>query len=206
MNMDAGEILQFWFGDACAGPAETKARQGFWFGGSAAVDDAIRDRFLPLVARALRGELAAWAAAPGTALALTLLLDQFPRNAWRGTARAFAGDSLALATTRDALAAGFLDRLEPVQRVFLLLPLEHSESPADQRECVRHFTALAASVPASWQPLFDGYLAYARQHLEIIERFGRFPHRNRALGRISTAEERAWIDGGGAAFGQGGEE
>lgn len=202
MNDEANEILQFWFGDACNGPAEAKARERFWFRGSTTVDDAIRERFLPLVEAALRGDLVAWAAEPGTALALTLLLDQFPRNVWRGTARAFAGDALALATTREALAVGFLERLELVQRAFLLLPLEHSESLADQHESVRCFTALAASVPEAWRPLFDGYVEFARQHLEIVERFGRFPHRNRALGRDPTPEELAWLEGGGAVFGQ----
>jgi len=100
------------------------------------------------------------------------------------------------------VAAGFLQQLEPAQRVFLVLPYEHSESLADQHESMRLFKALQISAPDPWRPLLDGYLDYARQHLEIIQRFGRFPHRNRALGRESTSEERAWLEGGGAVFGQ----
>lgn len=202
MQANADDILAFWFLDACRGPTEAKAREAFWFRSSAAVDAAIGERYLSDMEAALRGEFAAWSAAPRTALALTLLLDQFPRNVWRGTARAFAGDSLALAVAREAVAAGFLQQLEPAQRAFLVLPYEHSESLADQHESMRLFTMLQISAPDPWRPLFDGYLDYARQHLEIIQRFGRFPHRNRALGRESTSEERAWLEGGGAVFGQ----
>jgi uncharacterized protein (DUF924 family) len=202
MQADADDILAFWFADACRGPAEASARQAFWFRGSAAVDAAIGARYLPGMEAALRGELAAWSAAPNTALALTLLLDQFPRNVWRGTARAFAGDSLALAAAREAVAAGFLQRLELAQRAFLILPFEHSESLVEQHESMRLFTLLQTSAPDPWRPLFDGYLDYARQHFEIIQQFDRFPHRNRALGREPTAKELAWLEGGGASFGQ----
>ena len=202
MQADAGDILAFWFADSCCGPTEAKAREAFWFRGSAAVDAAIGERYLPGMEAALRGELAAWSAAPRTALALTLLLDQFPRNVWRGTARAFAGDSLALTLAREAVAAGFLQRLERVQRAFLVLPFEHSESLAEQHESMRLFTMLQQSAPDPWRPPFDGYLDYARQHFGIIQRFGRFPHRNRALGREPTAEEQAWLESGGAVFGQ----
>ncbi|MGE0581415.1 MAG: DUF924 family protein [Steroidobacteraceae bacterium] len=203
MKAGADEILTFWFADANDGPAQAQARQAFWFRGSAEVDEAIRGRFMPTVEAALRGELEPWSDVPGAALALVLLLDQFPRNAWRGTARAFSGDALALATARAAVGAGFLERLELAQRAFMILPFEHSESLADQHESMRLFAALASAAPGRWRALFDGYLDYARQHCEIIERFGRFPHRNRVLGRETTPEERAWLDGGGAVFGQG---
>jgi uncharacterized protein (DUF924 family) len=203
METIAGDILAFWFADAHRGPAETQARQAFWFSGDTAVDAAIRDRYLPFMEAAQRGDLAGWSAEPNHALALVLLLDQFPRNAWRGTARAFSGDVLALATARAAVEAGFLERIELAQRAFLLLPYEHSESRADQRESLRLFSALRAGAPAPWHALFDGYLHYAREHSAIVERFGRFPHRNRVLGRESTPDERAWLEAGGASFGQG---
>ncbi len=202
METRADEILGFWFADACRGPAEAQARQEFWFAGGPAVDASIRDRFLPLMEAARRAELADWSAAPESALALVLLLDQFPRNVWRGTARAFAGDALALASARAAIAAGFLGRIELAQRAFLLLPFEHSESLADQHESLRLFSGLQSSAPAPWRALFDGYFHHARQHCEIVERFGRFPHRNRLLGRESTPDELAWLAGGGATFGQ----
>ena len=202
MREGVDDVLEFWFAGACQDLAAAQARHAFWFGGSREVDDSIRGRFLPLVEAALRDELAAWADEPCPALALVLLLDQFPRNAWRGTARAFAGDAIALATAREAVEAGFLEQLDLAQRAFMILPCEHSEALADQRESMRLFAALRAAAPEDWHALFDGYLGYARQHSEILERFGRFPHRNRLLGRESTTQERAWLAGGGAVFGQ----
>ena len=101
-----------------------------------------------------------------------------------------------------ALAKGWDKGLSAVEKLFVYLPFEHSEALADQRESMRLFAALRAAAPEDWHALFDGYLGYARQHSEIIERFGRFPHRNRLLGRESTTQERAWLAGGGAVFGQ----
>ncbi|HNR22580.1 MAG TPA: DUF924 family protein [Steroidobacteraceae bacterium] len=199
----AESILDFWFGPAARDPVAAGERAGMWFGSSAATDEAIRSRFMPTLEAATRGDLAAWQAEPRGALALVLLLDQFPRNAWRGSARAFDCDPQALATSRAAVAASHLARLSPVEQAFMILPFEHSEALADQHECVRLFCDLAQSAPEPWQALLGGYLQYARQHLEIIERFGRFPHRNRVLGRESTAAELEYLHAGGAVFGQG---
>lgn len=199
----ADSILEFWFGPAAADPAAASARAAMWFGSSAETDEAILGRYLPAIEAAARGDFASWQADARGALALIVLLDQFPRNAWRGTARAFSCDAQALSASRAAVTAGHLARLSPVEQAFAILPFEHSEALADQHECVRLFTGLEQSAPEPWRPLLAGYLQYAQQHLEIVERFGRFPHRNRVLGRESTPAERAYLESGGAAFGQG---
>ncbi|WP_341648893.1 DUF924 family protein [Thauera humireducens] len=129
-----------------------------------------------------------------------LLTDQFPRNIWRGEAAAFAFDVLALRWAKDTLRLGLDNELRAVERVFVHLPLEHSEELGDQREAVRLFDRLAASVPAPNRPSFDGYLDYARRHLAIIERFGRFPHRNAALGREAREDETAFLQQPGSSF------
>lgn len=187
------DILAFWFGlpaDADYGQARTA-----WFRKDPAFDAAIRDRFLPAVEAALAGGLADWAATPAGALALLLILDQFPRNLFRGEARAFAGDARARTLAATVIDRGWDAGLLPVQRVFVYLPFEHSESLADQDRSITLFTALAEAVPAT-----DGYLDYAYRHREVILRFGRFPHRNAALGRPSTPEESTYLAKPGSGF------
>jgi uncharacterized protein (DUF924 family) len=196
------EVLGFWFGGAPDDPAEASAREPFWFGASAEADERIRARFAPAVEAAGRGQLDAWARAPRSALALVLLLDQFPRNVWRGTPQAFAHDDRALRVARASVSRGDLGRLAPLEQAFLVLPFQHSESLADQTESVRLSSAIAREAPAAWRPILERYLDFARQHRVLIERFGRFPHRNHILGRASTAEEEAYVQGGGASFGQ----
>jgi uncharacterized protein (DUF924 family) len=193
-------ILAFWFADAPWDVAAAEARQGFWFDASAETDAQIRDRFGAAMDAAARGELDAWLEAPRSALALVILLDQFPRNVWRGTPRAFATDAQALDCARRAIAAGQLDPLTPVEQSFLLLPFEHAESLAAQRECVALFDRIVAQAPLEWVPLLEGYAGYARRHHAVIERFGRFPHRNAILGRESTPDEVAYLAGGGETF------
>lgn len=202
---DAGyeEVLAFWFAGAEGDPVAAAAREGFWFGGSADADARVRERFASTVDAAGRGELDAWRQAPHPALALVLVLDQFPRNLWRGSGRAFAHDAHALGVAREALERGFLPRLAPLEQAFLLLPLQHSERAEDQRESVRRSEDLVRAAPPEWRPLLEHYAHFARQHRDLIERFGRFPHRNRALGRTPTREEEAWLRGGGPSFGQG---
>ena len=201
---DAEAILAFWFGRGADDPAEAAARERFWFGASREADERVRERFAPVVEAAAGGELDGWLESPRAALALVVLLDQFPRNLWRGTARAFSLDAQASKAARAALERGHLQALSPVERAFLVLPLQHSESLSAQRESVRLSADIARNAPAAWRPLLEHYLGFAREHLALIERFGRFPHRNRALGRASTPEEEAHLRGGGAAFGQGG--
>lgn len=187
---EAHEVLRFWFGE---GPPF--AARPEWFRKSDPFDREIAQRFGPLIERALRGELIAWRDEAETALAQVIVLDQFTRNVFRHTAKAFAGDSLALATAQAMLAAGQDSQLAPVQRVFAYLPLEHAEDLRLQDESVRLFTSLQASLPDA-----QGWLDYALRHREVIARFGRFPHRNAALGRHSTPEETAFLSQPGSGF------
>jgi uncharacterized protein (DUF924 family) len=173
---EAIAIVEFW---REAGPA-------MWFAKDAEFDRRFRDRFLALHERAARGELAAWAESGEGAVALVLLLDQFPRNAFRGDARMYATDALARGVAARAIEAGRDRDVEPSLRGFLYLPFGHSESLSDQERSV----ALA-------QRLGGDFLKHAEGHRDIVRRFGRFPHRNAILGRETTPEERAYLDGGG---------
>lgn len=175
------EILAFW----------RQAGEDKWFSRDEAFDAAIRQRFLPAHEAAARGELWGWEDAPEGALALLILLDQFPRNLFRGSAHAFATDIPALCVADRAIARGFDTMIEGVVRQFFYLPLMHAENVSAQRRCVAAFELLGAG--------FEENLKYAQAHLDIIERFGRFPHRNPALGRVTTPEEQAFLDGGGFA-------
>lgn len=185
----ARDVLAFWFGDAPFAPRPA------WFTKDAAFDALIRERFGALVEAALRGELDAWQAEPDTALARLLLLDQFTRNAFRDTPRAFAGDAQALAGARDMVARGFDQALAPLQRGFVYLPFEHAEDLQAQEEGLRLFAALTAADPAQADSE-----EWARKHHVIIERFGRFPHRNAVLGRPSTPEETEFLKQPGSRF------
>ncbi|MBX3695357.1 MAG: DUF924 domain-containing protein [Steroidobacteraceae bacterium] len=198
----ADAVLAYWFGDAATDPVAAEARRSLWFGGSADVDATIATRFGATLEAAVRGELESWQGSPRGTLAYILVCDQFPRNVWRGTPRAFALDAQALAAARHLMASGQFVSLTPGEKAFALLPFEHSESLDDQRTCVAHFETLVREVPDAWRAQYEGYLDYARQHLALIERFGRFPHRNRVLGRESSAAELAFLEAGGATFGQ----
>jgi len=171
------EIVDFW---RDAGP---KA----WFAKSEAFDDAIRVRFEAVHLAASRGEYADWAETAEGALALVLLLDQFPRNLYRDSGHAFATDGLALSIAKAAVAAGHDQATAMPLRLFFYLPFEHSEDPADQVRSVSLITAAGE----------DDYTRFAELHRDIIVRFGRFPHRNAALGRTSTAGELAFLKDGG---------
>ena len=158
-----------------------------WFNGGAGFDAACRERFLDAHFAAARREHDDWMGSADGALALLILLDQIPRNVFRGSGHAFATDPLALHYAGRAVEAGFDRQVEPALRAFVYMPFEHSEAPADQRRAVELFTTLGNAES----------LKYAHAHLDVIEKFGRFPHRNRALGRINTPQEQAWLDAGG---------
>jgi uncharacterized protein (DUF924 family) len=175
------ELLDFWFRPG------TKVR---WFDSDAELDALIRDRFGPLHDRAARGELDGLEARPGGCLALCLLLDQVPRHIFRGEPRAFATDAKARGVVHRALERGFDRRLPRDYREFLYLPLEHSEDLEDQRRAVALYEALGDP---------DG-LDWAVRHLRVIERFGRFPHRNAVLGRPRTPEEIEFLKQPGSSF------
>ncbi|MBI3149304.1 MAG: DUF924 domain-containing protein [Betaproteobacteria bacterium] len=189
----APAVLDFWFG-AAGSPEHGKPRE-CWFRKDLDVDAAIRARFGSVVNEALAGGLVDWAGDPRTALALLLLLDQFPRNLFRQSAEAFAGDARARLLAREMVAARWDEGLLPVERVFVYLPFEHSEDLADQDRAVALFAALAQA-----QPGFAGFLDYAERHREVIRRFGRFPHRNAALGRASTPAEALYLAQPGSGF------
>lgn len=189
MKDEVRRLLSFWFAD---GPDSFRAA---WFMKDDAFDAACRDGFGELVVPARDGELDDWAATPDGALALLLLLDQFPRNLFRGSAEAFASDGRARAIARGAVLRDGFDRvLAPAQRIFLYLPFEHGEALADQDLSVALFEGLRDH-PAHAKP--QGTIDYAWRHRAVIQRFGRFPHRNTALGRENTQAEAAWLAAGG---------
>ena len=188
----SNEILDFWFG--APGSAEHGRARPLWFTKSAANDELIRSRFGAAVEAALRGELDHWAEGDArNALALILLLDQFTRNVFRDSARAFAGDPAALAIAKRLVADGRHLRLAPLERWFAYLPFEHSEQLSDQHESLHLFGELAKEGLA--EPL-----VWAQKHYEVIARFGRYPHRNELLRRTSTAEEIDFLNQPGSRF------
>lgn len=192
---DVQAVLDFWFG-AADDPQSGRPRRE-WFVKDPNFDARVRERFGPLVEAALQGGLAHWAAAPAGALALLLLLDQFPRNIHRGTPRAFAGDAQALRLAREVVDRAWDRELRPVQRWFVYLPFEHAEDLAAQQRSVELFTTLAREAPGDG---VEEALDYALRHREVIERFGRFPHRNAILGRASTPGEVEYLSQPGAGF------
>jgi uncharacterized protein (DUF924 family) len=173
------DVLTFWL---TAGPAK-------WFAKTPAFDEAIRLKFEPVHFSAARGKYQGWEQTADGCAALLILLDQFPRNLFRDSAHAFATDPLARRIARHAVSSGFDEMADPMLRRFFYLPFEHSEDLADQKTGVELYAAAGD---------LDG-LKWARIHMDIIERFGRFPHRNAALGRTTTAQEQAFLDEGGFA-------
>lgn len=194
------DVLDYWFGDDVAG-GSWQQRADIWFGGGDAVDAEITARFGDTLSEAGAGKLDDWAATPHGALALVIVLDQFSRNIHRGRAAAFAHDAKALALVRNATSQGFDEALLPIERQFLYMPLMHAEDVAAQEECLARLHTLA-EIPGPAQETIVAAIPFAEQHLEIIRRFGRFPHRNVALARASTPEEKAFMAAGGPSFGQ----
>lgn len=192
MSLDVSDVLQWWFGPTASG--QYGRARDFWFRKDPQLDAEISARFGPLIEAASRGALDDWAADPRGALALILVCDQFPRNAFRDDARAFALDPKALALARQVTGSGWDLAMLPVERWFVYMPFEHSESLADQREAVARFEALRDD------PQAGGAYEWAVRHLRVIERFGRFPHRNALLGRESTPEEIAFLAQPGSRF------
>jgi uncharacterized protein (DUF924 family) len=190
---EARQVLDFWFGPA-DDPHHGQARAE-WFRKDPAFDAQIRQRFGALMDQALAGELSGWADDAPSALAQVIVLDQFTRNSFRDTARAFAGDARALAAAQAMVTRGQDRQLIGVQRQFVYLPFEHAEDLGAQRRAVELFGQLEQQAPA-----LAGLKEWAVKHHDIIERFGRFPHRNAALGRQSTPEEIAFLEQPGSGF------
>ena len=200
MSETAQSILQYWFGDEADDVRAAEQKYGFWFGKSDTTDHEILTRFESALQQAAHGELDAWKQTAQGRLALIILLDQFPRNIYRNTPQAFAFDAQARVLALEGLENGDDQALRPIERVFFYLPLEHSEDLALQHRCVALYEQLENSVPESARKTFAGFTDYARKHQVIIERFGRFPHRNTILGRESSAEEVAFLATPGSSF------
>jgi len=204
----AHEVLEFWFGTRPYAAAAVTQRMRRWFGDAAApelqpqTDEHIRLSFSELMQQAAAGDLVSWESGPRRRLALILLLDQFPRNLYRHRAAAYAQDRHALELAIGGMQLGADAALDPVERIFFYMPLQHAESTEVQEESLAAFRRLTAEAPTAMAGVFAGVSEYAQAHHDIIKQFGRFPHRNRPLGRPSTAEELAWLAAGGAGFGQ----
>ncbi|MFP6815457.1 MAG: DUF924 family protein [Pseudomonadales bacterium] len=193
-------ILGYWFGELTDGFSDAAHRRR-WFNGGKAFDAELGDEFGHLIDAALTGELQPWLNSPRGRLAYVLVCDQLPRNIFRGERRAYATDHLALAAAHDGVEAGKDLPLDVDERHFLYMPFEHSENLIDQHTCVGLFMELRDASPTAQTERLTDSLRYARRHRDIIRRFGRFPHRNAALGRASTADEESFVVDGNN-FGQ----
>jgi uncharacterized protein (DUF924 family) len=205
----ARELREFWFGRLPLTAARLAERMRFWFGESDPTganepeepqrsrDEELRARFEPLVLEAAEGKLAAWADSPRRRLSLILLLDQLPRNLFRGTPRAFATDDRALSLALSGIQSGADAALDVAERIFFYMPLEHAESLEAQDESVAAYRRLLDETPEGLRDSLAQVLEHARAHRAVVQRFGRFPHRNRILGRTTTAEERKYLASGG---------
>jgi uncharacterized protein (DUF924 family) len=205
---EARRVREFWFGKLPLGREALAERMQLWFAGGESRqlrqenDAALRAEFAPRVEAALRGELASWADGPRRRLSLILLLDQFPRNIYRGRARAFAGDDAAVGLALSGMQSGADAALDPVERIFFYMPMQHAEARDIQEESLAAVRRLVSEAPPELAGVFASVDRFARLHAQIIEHFGRFPHRNRVLGRESTSAELSWLAAAGQHFGQ----
>jgi uncharacterized protein (DUF924 family) len=194
------EILDFWFGDldelGCSSPEHRKR----WWTKSDAFDQVIRSQFLSDYEAIVAGDREAWRSTARGALAFIIVLDQFSRNMFRGTPKMFAADELARDVCCEGIDAGFDTELSFDERVFFYLPLEHSEEITDHRQCIDLFNALLDCSPEPLEADAKNYLDFAQRHKAIIDRFGRYPHRNETLGRASTPEEAEFLEEPGSSF------
>ncbi len=196
------KVLEFWFSAAELDAPQIDSRMERWFGSDQALDERIRAEFGALLERALAGDLDGWAATAEGRLALILLLDQFCRNIHRGTAQAFAGDRRALKLCIEGSMGNEYRTLSPVQRVFFFMPLQHSESAKIQERSVKIYAGLVSSASETLKATLATFAQFAELHHDIIESFGRFPHRNRILGRPNTPEEDEYLEAGAPTFSQ----
>ena len=193
-------LLDLWFGDEADDVLRATRQAPLWWGKSSETDALLASRFGELAEAAAKGSLAHWADTPSGRLALILLLDQLPRMIHRATPQAFSGDARAQQLVRWGLAQGLERQLPAICQVFVYLVLEHAEDLAIQSLAVERFRALREQVPIAERDLFGGYLDYAVRHQQVIARFGRFPHRNAILGRVSTPDELVFLQEPGSRF------
>ncbi|GGO72321.1 DUF924 family protein [Bowmanella pacifica] len=199
---EVSEILAYWFGEIRHGLAET-GKSDIWYGADSHIDDYISTHFAQRLVEASLGKWDDWLQSAKGRLAQILLFDQFSRNIYRAKAQAFAYDKLALGLCLDGMALGHDKQLSLIERIFFYHPLEHAEQPDIQEISVQQFSLLAQAFPEGEQhQLALNAYRYAVEHRDIIARFGRFPHRNQALGRAATAEEQDYLRRGGKRFGQ----
>ena len=200
--MNPATVLDFWFGDLTDGFSDP-AHRARWYAFDDAFDRRIGDQFATALRAARAGELSGWQDTPAGRLAFILLTDQFCRQIHRGTAQAFAGDEFALSAAREGVERGMDRGLEFDQRAFFYMPFEHSEVLLDQHTAVGLFSQLRDETPSPYRHHTGASLRHAQQHRDIIARFGRFPHRNALLERVSTAGELDYLAQGAGSFGQG---
>jgi uncharacterized protein (DUF924 family) len=194
------DVLAYWFGDAPDDPTTASKKMSLWWGHREVTDAELRERFGAVHEEASAGRLDGWAATPEGRVALVVVLDQLSRNLHRGTARAFAQDPAARSLALTAVEQGEDRTRAFFHRVFLYMPFEHSERLADQERACRLFESLLVEAPEPLRTTAKTYLQYARQHRDIVARFGRFPHRNEILGRPSSAEELTFLEQPGSGF------
>ena len=201
-DTDFRRVLDFWFNDCELDSPHIDARMDRWFGDDPELDQAIRDQFGDLIEQASRGELDHWADDPKGRLALIIVLDQFRRNVYRGTADAYAEDRRALKLCVEGTLSGAYKSLSPEEQVFYFMPLQHAESRKVQEKSVSIYRALANRVSETLRETFLTTAQFAELHRDIIAQFGRFPHRNAVLGRENTPEEEQYLSGDSPDFGQ----
>jgi uncharacterized protein (DUF924 family) len=200
---EALALLEYWFGSNTDDVEQFALHKKRWFAGGDAVDRDLAARFAGLHARAARGDLDAWASNGRGRLALILVFDQLSRNLYRGTVDAFAFDDRAFALAESGIADGLDGELSVAERVFFYMPYQHAESlPAQERSVALFATLAKAHAPRHVRATVEGFAGFAREHRDIVARFGRFPHRNRVLDRPSTAEEQTYLGAGAPTFGQ----
>jgi len=187
----AAEILDIWFGST---DDEIESRGPTWWKKDPSFDQQLADRFGGQLHRAAAGSFSQWESSPHGSLALVVMLDQFPRNTFRGDARSFAFDAAARGVCHRALGAGYDRMLKLPERVFMYMPLMHSEHVSDQRDSLVYFEAASIAARGTrWEPMLTANFDFAQRHSKVIHRFGRYPHRNDVLGRHSTPEEAAHV-------------
>ncbi len=193
-------VIGFWFGDQLSNRDINAQKKSVWWSKSEEVDREIRRRFESVTNALIRAEMEAMLASPRGILAAVICLDQFPRNMYRGTARSFAYDAAALKLAVAMVDQAWDQALRPIYRVFAYLPFEHSEDMAMQEKSLMLYDNLRNTVDEEERQMFDEYYQFAYKHFEFIARFGRYPHRNKILGRESTAEELAFLSRPGSSF------
>ena len=195
-------VLELWFPEKEFGAPQIDARMDLWFSESEELDARLRLEFINDIKAASEQRLHHWGAEAQSRVALILLIDQFRRNIYRGTPKAFSHDKLALKLAVEGIVTKLDKQLSPVHRVFFYMPLQHAESLRVQKKSVQVFSSLAASVSETLKQTFETFAQFAELHHDIIARFGRFPHRNSILGRPNTPEEASYLSDDAPGFGQ----